>query len=400
MSKKLTTDEFITKARHIHMDIYDYSNVEYNGNKQKVCIICPEHGEFWQRPNDHLNGNGCPVCSGRKRNTTENFIKKANKVHNGYFDYTKTKYVSANNKLIVTCPIHGDFEVKANNHLSGQNCPNCRREKITHQITPLPKSNHRTKKITQDEVINRIKTIYGSKYNVDEVRYINNASKIKLYCTECDEYGSPHGDFFITPAHLFQGQSCPKCAKNYRLTNDEFIQRCNIIHDNEYDYSKTQYEKTHKNVVITCPKHGDFLQSPANHLRGQGCPKCDISLLENDICKLLTENDIEYKQQVTFPWLKYEKNLFLDFYLPEYSIAIECQGEQHFRPVRFSYNIDANILFESNKKRDIIKHDLCKEHNIDIIYYCRTIVDYQYVLYNNKEEILKLIKNYQCKHKN
>lgn len=62
MSKRKSNDEFIREAQSIHHNRYDYSKVEYANNKTKVCIICTEHGEFWQTPNNHLNGNGCPLC--------------------------------------------------------------------------------------------------------------------------------------------------------------------------------------------------------------------------------------------------------------------------------------------------------------------------------------------------
>lgn len=68
MSKKLTTEEFIEKARKIHGNKYDYSKVVYVNSQTKVCIICPIHGEFWQRPNDHLNGYGCNKCGIIKTN--------------------------------------------------------------------------------------------------------------------------------------------------------------------------------------------------------------------------------------------------------------------------------------------------------------------------------------------
>lgn len=391
MSRKLTIEEFINKARNVHGDKYDYSKVVYKDNKTKVCIICHTHGEFYQRPNDHMNGNGCPICSGRTKNTTEEFVKKAKYVHNNYFDYGKTEYVSANKKITVTCPIHGDFNVKANNHLTGHNCPKCSNEGITHVITKLPTNGNNTRKITQEDAVARIHDMFGNKYKTDEVKYINNVTKIKLYCIETDEYGVEHGVFYITPSHLFSGQGCPKCGKNHRLTTEEFIQRSNLIHDNTYCYDKSVYKSTHRNLTITCPVHGDFRQSPANHLRGQGCPKCDISLLENEIYEALIKNNINFVQQTTFTWLRYEKNLFLDFYLPDYNIAIECQGEQHFRPVSFSRKMNGETLFIINKKRDTIKHDLCVEHGIDILYYSKTKIEYQYQIYNNIEKLIQKI---------
>ncbi len=81
IKKTLTTEEFIKKAKEIHGDKYDYSKVEYTSTNDKVCIICPEHGEFWQRPHNHLKGQGCPKCSGKFKTDTEYFIEKAKKIH-------------------------------------------------------------------------------------------------------------------------------------------------------------------------------------------------------------------------------------------------------------------------------------------------------------------------------
>ena len=92
--KKVTTEDFIKKAREIHGDKYDYSKVEYIKRNQKVCIICPVHGEFWQIPGNHLCGNGCSECSGKKKSNTEDFIKKAREIHGDRYDYSKVNYVN------------------------------------------------------------------------------------------------------------------------------------------------------------------------------------------------------------------------------------------------------------------------------------------------------------------
>lgn len=394
MSRKLTTQEFIEKARKVHGNKYDYSKAVYNTSKEKIIIICPKHGEFLQRPNDHLNGNGCPYCNTKNKSNTEEYIKKATQVHNGYFNYDKTEYINANSKIIVTCPVHGDFEVKANNHLNGQNCIKCEREGLHHNVTKLIKNNNRTKKLTKGEVIDRIHNLFGDKYTIPDFEYINNSKPITLYCNEVDDFGFEHGEFKITPLHLFSGEGCPKCGKNYRMTTDEFINRANLIHENKYDYSKTEYKTTHKNVTIICPEHGNFHQSPANHLKGQGCPLCTLSKLENDVKTLLDENNIKYIQQKTFYWLKKEKNLYLDFYLPDYSIAIECQGEQHFKPIKFSNSINENTIFEKATERDVIKNKLCSDNNIKILYYSRVnYPGYMFNLITSKNELINEILN-------
>lgn len=133
-SKRLTTEEFIEKARKVHGDKYDYSKVEYVKSISNVIIICKQHGEFEKSPNSHLQAKGCRKCMLEKlgksrRLETKDFIIKANIVHDNYYTYENTKYVTSNKKVIITCPVHGDFEQKANGHLSGRACVNCFSEK-------------------------------------------------------------------------------------------------------------------------------------------------------------------------------------------------------------------------------------------------------------------------------
>ena len=87
--------------------------------------------------------------------------------------------------------------------------------------------------------------------------------------------------------------------------------------------------------------------------------------MEEMVSELLIKENISFSYQKTFDWLKYEKNLFIDFYLPDYNIAIECQGEQHFKPVDYFGGDDG---FEKTKQRDKIKKQLCEEHNIEVVY--------------------------------
>ena len=121
-NKKLLS--FITKAKIKHGNKYDYSKVEYINSKTKVCIICPEHGEFWQTPKSHLKGDGCPICK-LSFVTQEDYIKKACEVHNNFYDYSKVVYKNSNEKICIICPKHGKFYQKPCDHLSKQGCPIC-----------------------------------------------------------------------------------------------------------------------------------------------------------------------------------------------------------------------------------------------------------------------------------
>jgi len=132
--KKLTTDEFIRKSKIINDDKYDYSLVNYINGKKKVKLICSIHGEFEQSPNLHIgHKQGCPKCAGKNR-TTEDFIKLANEIHDNKYDYSLSEYKKANLKIKIICSKHGIFEQTPNHHINGQNCPICNLSKGENQI--------------------------------------------------------------------------------------------------------------------------------------------------------------------------------------------------------------------------------------------------------------------------
>lgn len=127
------TPSFIFQANLVHKNLYDYTKTVYTNTKTKVTIECKTHGEFSQVPNAHLSGQGCPECGktkaglGRKL-TKKQFITKANKLHNSKYSYAKLIYTSIYEKVLITCPYHGDFKQTAHNHLVGHGCMACARE--------------------------------------------------------------------------------------------------------------------------------------------------------------------------------------------------------------------------------------------------------------------------------
>lgn len=109
MSRGLSTEEFIKKARKIHGDAYDYSLAEYENVRAKARIICPVHGEFLQAADHHLEGIGYPGCFGTPNKGAGKFIEEADKVHGGRYDYSEAEYRTARAKLKIICPEHGEF---------------------------------------------------------------------------------------------------------------------------------------------------------------------------------------------------------------------------------------------------------------------------------------------------
>ena len=139
MGKKLTTEEFIEKAKKVHGDRYDYSKVDYKDAHSKIVIICEKHGEFLQIPNCHLSGNGCPEChKDGKRLTTEEFIEKAKKVHGDKYDYSKVNYKDTNSKITIICKKHGEFLQIPSCHLYDSNgCPKCNFSKLEELVNSI-----------------------------------------------------------------------------------------------------------------------------------------------------------------------------------------------------------------------------------------------------------------------
>lgn len=274
--KKLTQEEFIEKSKIKHNNKYDYSKVNYINNHTKVCIICPEHGEFWQTPHDHKDGGyGCPQCAGNVLCSVEKFIEKAKAIHGDKYDYSKVKYKNANTKVCIICPEHGEF------------------------------------------------------------------------------WQTPH-------SHTAMKQGCPKCAGVKKLTQEEFIERCKEVHHNYYSYDKLKYINTDTKILVTCPKHGDFLTSPLNHLyAGSGCPKCHFSKNESIINWYLRQNNIFFEAQKRFPSCRDKRALPFDFYLPDYNLCIEFQGEQHYIPWRKGNEVILKL--KKMQEHDKIKRDWCSK---------------------------------------
>ena len=125
MPKKLTRKDFIAKAHKKHYGRFDYTKSKYVNYETKVIIICKIHGEFLQTPHDHLTGYGCPVCGKSQKLTTTTFIEKAVLKHSNKYIYNKVNYVDSKTKVTITCAHHGDFEQTPASHLSGRGCKLC-----------------------------------------------------------------------------------------------------------------------------------------------------------------------------------------------------------------------------------------------------------------------------------
>lgn len=248
-----TTKEFIKLAEKAHGNTYDYSLVMYTTQYDKIKIICKEHGEYLQAPYAHLRGQGCPLCAKNRKVSPEDFIIRCEIVHGTRYDYSRVEYLSMKKKVEVVCKEHGAFLVRPSDHLSGNGCPLC----------------NGGIRSTRNQFLEKAMKIHGRKYDYSKVNYLNNKTDVHIICRE-------HGSFWQTAGNHLSGYGCPKCGAAGRKTGlDEFIKRARDVHGHKYDYSGVDYLSDKEKVDIRCPKHGSFLQAPANHVRlSQGCPEC------------------------------------------------------------------------------------------------------------------------------
>lgn len=260
MPKIYTTESIIERFKLKNSHDFDYSKVVYKAMSIPVTVICPIHNDIMLTPSQLLRNVGCPKCTNDKltqlRTNKESFIKESNEVHQCKYDYSGVDYKGVTTKVKIICPIHGEFWQAPRIHLKGCGCPKCGFER----------QNDATR-LTTEEFIIRANKIQGNKYDYSKVEYVDYNTKVCIICPE-------HGEFYQTPNKHLLGQGCPKCGNTKKLSLTEFIERSRKIHGNKYDYSKARYVNNGTKVCIICPIHGEFWQTPHNHLIGRGCNKC------------------------------------------------------------------------------------------------------------------------------
>ena len=364
MGKRLNKEEFIKRSKLIHGDRYDYSKVNYINNSTKIILFDNVLKEYFTiTPASILNGCGNKnnvknILSQKFSMGKNTFIEKAMKKHGDRYDYSKVNYINNRTKVCIICPEHGEFQQTPDKHLRGQGCPKCCRK---------------NKKYTTDEFIEQAIKIHGKLYDYSETIYgKNKKEKVKIICPK-------HGPFLITPESHLQGGGCKYCTVGEVFNTEDFINKAKNIHKNKYIYDKTIFTGAFNKVIITCPQHGDFLQTPHKHIQGHGCPECaklfrkKETELYNILKSVFKENNIIHSYYNPKILGKQE----IDIYFPNEKIGIEFQGEQHFTPIDFSgRGVEwATKLFEDNQQRDIKKKEVCNNNNITLLYFSNVLED-------------------------
>ena len=386
---RITKEKFIERSKQLFGNIFDYSKIEHiNNNKQYVSLVFNKK-VYNVRVCNHLNGVlPRDIRSFLQRNTKkEDFkIKALALIRDKYgekYTINEKTLKNKNEPIELCCKKHGTFKRKLDSLLKGHECDRCLWEEGNFKFCNF---NH-----NKEAFIQHSKILYGDRFNYDNMLFKEDNDKLLI---ECKKHG-----VFLTTKQKHNNEKyggCKLCANEaiakskIKGTKSDFIDNAKKLYDSFYSYSNVEWNGMTSEVEIICPKHGSFFMTPSNHLNGKICPKCKSSKLEQKMMTFLFKNNINFIHNINkkhFKWLGLQR---LDFYLPDYNTAIECQGRQHFMLIE-QYNEKDKL--EKQIKLDAEKKKKCEDNNVRLLYYAELEYDYPYKVFTDLDKLLKEIKN-------
>jgi very-short-patch-repair endonuclease len=349
-----TLDTFIIKSNNIHNNKYKYDLVKWENIKSHIDIICPSHNSvFSQMAGNHLRGQGCPLCSVEhvgniRRMTIEEFITRSNIIHNFFYSYHKFKYTDSKSSGIVICPIHGEFNIRASNHLQGIGCSKCAGNCHSNVVDFIKRAEH----------------IHGDLYGYEFVKYTNAITHVIITCRTCNI------QFPQTPMQHLLGHGCGICAGNVPYTTHKWIEIAHSTYGELFNYSLVNYINAHTQVQIICNTcNKTFSKIPYEHINDGRCPYCELSSGEHKVRVYLDINMLEYQRQKTFNGLVGIGNRLLryDFFVPSQNLLIEYDGEQHYGEGYFGGTKTTEDQLLKTKEHDRRKDEYAKNNNIKLL---------------------------------
>lgn len=195
ISQLISVDTFISRAKALLGDRYDYSQVQYEGLRRKVTIVCLEHGSFAMTPGTHLKGRHCPKCTGRAFIPTDEFITRAKTVHADRYDYSLVRCEHNRQAVQIICREHGIFEQAPRSHLLGRGCEQC----------ASLKRGLKKRTTAAEQFLEKARKLHGDRYDYSLSQYKRNNANITIGCRE-------HGYFQQIPRNHLIGRGCPSCS--------------------------------------------------------------------------------------------------------------------------------------------------------------------------------------------
>lgn len=392
---KYTKEEWIDKAKQIKPQ-YDYSKSVYKNKRTKVLVTCLKHGDFLVNPSYYLSSPSCtcPKCQEeiRIKEKNEKYLNLVKELYKDRdYSFEDFKYSGSRCKVKINCKKHGQFESSLTNIVFSHTiCPKCAIEEQTERM-----------RLKYDDFVRRSIEIHGDKYIYKKENFTSYDEPMIITCPI-------HGDFKQRPHNHLHGNGCPICSSERggikgRNNADEMLKKCMEAHKSDnYTYEYFRYTKCSEKIAVHChntfsdgTEHGIFYQRPLLHLNGQGCPKCNVSLMERNVHNAFLDKGLEVVCQHSFEWLINDKTnhkMTLDFYIPSLDIAIECQGKQHFIPIK---HFGGDDELEWVKYKDALKRALCKSNNVELIYFLpkeyNSFLDCENKHFNDVVELMEYI---------
>lgn len=226
-SRRISVDRFIEKSSQIHSYKYDYSLVNYINHSTKVKIICQEHGIFEQTPNNHMcHKKGCSKCNGGVSYTFNDFVKKANKIHNNNFNYLKIE----NGIVSIICKFGHEFDQGISSHLKGSGCLECY---------------NTNKKYSKEEFINACKRKHNDNYDYSLIDYQRCDIKVSIKCNNCLKL------FNQRAKNHLSGQGCPKCSnKSISKMEIKWLDILNIPIENRHQTIRIGNKNIYVDAIV------------------------------------------------------------------------------------------------------------------------------------------------------
>ena len=339
-------DSFIRKATQRHANKYDYSAITPDSFKRVFRAKCSKHGAF-EASRKAIENRRCPACL-----TESKALGGAQAVKAGDprrpLAHVRLTDIGEGVLLSIMCPTHGEFSQLPKNHLRC-GCPKCGIDSYAS-----------SQRMSEVEFMERVKAIHGSRYDYHTLNYRSFHTKLAVVCPK-------HGPFDISPAHLLEGNGCGRCGRDkaadkLRCTAVDFISQSRAVHGDRYDYSEVRYVPTDRKWELKCPTHGKWLVSHSNHVsRASGCPKCASSIGHELVREVLQTLDVDFVEEAK---VRGGGRLRFDFSLPSFSLLIEYDGMQHFRPIDL---FGGESAFKRQRLRDRRKKELARKNGYKLL---------------------------------
>lgn len=321
---KISDEKLIERAKAIHGDKYKYLGLEKREGEryQRFKLLCKEHGEFSQSVSNHFAGKGCKRCAGTsvnagRKHTLETVAAVAAK-YGFQYEYKSLDYTnSVQPKVTYICKEHGEITQNLHNHLQGKGCRTCFELSLRH---------------TLESAIKLCREKWGDRYEYTSLDYDKQRAgggfqaTLTIVCKQ-------HGEFKQSLNSHTSGNGCPKCGEEERiakatLTDEEILNKLNSI--DAYTAVKVERSKDYRGyrVVSVCEKHGEFVQSGGNRLKGQACPKCSgiISKMNIELAEWLQSLGLTVELEKNLSANPKDYRLKWDIAIKEKPIAIEMHG--------------------------------------------------------------------------